>query len=174
MLEKVRERPYEELIRLQIAEKLGLARTYLAGAGRSSSLEAAGYLPSSQGWTAQPQTDPSVAGSASGMFSNAADLVRFIDAMFGGKLVSTHSLDSMLNPDGGAGLGLWPREFAGQTGYGHAGSADGFAAAVYHFPARGISIACTSNASELPLDDILTEVLSTIFVRGHRPPTKIE
>jgi D-alanyl-D-alanine carboxypeptidase len=174
VLEKVYERPYDELIRRQIADKLGLARTYQAGAGRSSSLEATGYLREAQGWIAQPQSDPSVAGSASGIYSNATDLVRFIDGLFAGKLVSAQSLDSMSNQDGGASLGLLPREFAGQAGYGQTGNADGFAAAVYHFPARGLSIACTSNALDLRMDDILTEVLSTIFVRGYRPTMKAD
>jgi CubicO group peptidase (beta-lactamase class C family) len=174
VLEKVYERPYDELVRRQIAEKLGLARTYQAGAGRSSSLEATGCLRGEHGWMAQPQSDPSVAGGASGIYSNATDLVRFIDGLFAGKLVSAHSLDSMRGQESDTPLGLWPREFSGQSGYGNSGNADGFAAAVYHFPARGLSIAVTSNALDLPMDDILTEVLSTIFLRGYRPPSQIK
>ncbi len=45
---------------------------------------------------------------------------------------------------------------------------DGFTAAVYHFPARGISIAWMSNASALPAKDILDEVLADHF--RARPP----
>lgn len=173
LLEKVRDRPCEELIRSQIAEKLGLARTYMAGAGRSSSLEAMGYLPSVTGWAPQPQTDPSVAGAAEGMYSNAADLVRFIDALFAGKLVSEQSLASMRGEDGEPGLGMMRQEVAGQTGFGQTGSADGFTAAVYHFPGRNLSIAITSNATEIPVSVILAEAINSLYVRGYKPPAKL-
>ncbi len=173
LVETVRDRPCEALIRQQIAEKLGLARTYMAGAGRSSSLEAMGYLPSAAGWAPQPQTDPSVAGAAAGMYSNAADLVRFIDALFAGKLVSEQSLASMRGEDGEPGLGLPRQEIAGQTGFGQAASADGFAAAVYHFPDRNISIAITSNATDIPIGTILTEAVNSLYLRGYKPPAKL-
>ena len=79
----------------------------------------------------------------------------------------------MRDQGGGSGLGLWPYLVADQAGFGQAGENDGFAAALYHFPTRGISIAWMSNASALPAKDILEELLETIFVRSHRPPTTI-
>ena len=173
VLEKIHERPYDELVRRQIVEKLGLARTYQAGSGRSSTLEAAAYLPSPQGWIAQPQTDPSVAGGASGLFSNAVDLVRFMDALLAGKLVSGQSLASMRGLEGEPGLALVARQVGDQAGFGSSDSADGFGAAVYHFPARGLSIACTSNASELPFDAVIAEILNSLLVRGYKPPAKL-
>jgi D-alanyl-D-alanine carboxypeptidase len=173
VLEKVHERPYEELVRRQIVEKLGLARTYVAGAGRSSTLEATAYLPSAQGWVPQAQTDPSVAGGASSLFSNAVDLVRFMDALLAGKLVSGQSIASMRGEEGAPGLGLVPRQIADQAGFGSSDSADGFGAAVFHFPARGLSIACTSNASELPFDEVVAGILNAMLVRGYKPPAKL-
>lgn len=169
VLEKVHERPYPDLVRRQIVEKLGLARTYVPGSGRSSTLEAASYLPTAQGWAPQAQTDPSVAGGASGLFSNAVDLVRFMDALFGAKLVSAQSLSSMRGEEGEPGLGMSTRQVADLTGYGRADAADGFYAAVYHFPARGITFACTSNASSLPMEKVFDEMLAALLVRGHRP-----
>ena len=173
LVETVRDRPCEALIRQQIAEKLGLARTYVAGAGRASTLEAIGYLPSAAGWVPQQPTDPSVAGASAGMFSNAVDLVRFIDALFAGKLVSAQSLASMRGEDGEPGLGLPRQEIAGQTGFGQAASTDGFSAAVYHFPDRNLSIAITSNATDIPLDSLLAEAINSLYVRGYKPPSKL-
>jgi D-alanyl-D-alanine carboxypeptidase len=173
VLEKIHERPYADLVRRQIVEKLGLARTYQAGAGRTSTLEAAAYLPSPQGWIVQAQTDPSVAGGASGLFSNAVDLVRFMDALLAGKLVSEQSIASMRGEENEPGLGFAARHVADQAGFGRSDSAEGFGAAVYHFPARGLSIACTSNASELPFDEVVAEILNALLVRGYRPPAKL-
>lgn len=173
LVETVRDRPCEELVSRQIAGKLGLARTYVAGAGRSSSLEAMGYLPSAAGWVPQPQSDPSVAGGATGMYSNAADLVRFIDALFAGSLVSAQSLASMRGEDGEPGLGLARLEIAGQAGYGQADEADGFATAVYRFPERSLTIAITSNATDIPVTQILNEAVQSLYVRGYKPPAKL-
>ena len=155
-----------------IAGKLGLSRTYFAGTS-SSTLESLPYLHTSTGWVAQAQTDPSVAGGARGVMSTPVELTRIMDSLLAGTLVSAHSLASMRDQSGGSGLGLWPYQVAGQAGFGQAGNSDGFAAALYHFPARGISIAWMSNASALPAKDILDEILETIFVRSHRPPTTI-
>ena len=169
VLEKIYERPYAELVRRRIADKLGLVRTYHAGAGRFSSLEALGYLPSGAGWALQPQTDPSVAGGATGMYSNATDLARFADALFARKLISDQSVRNLGGIDGEPGLGISRRELGGQIALGTAGAADGFFAAVYYFPDRGFTFACTSNASALPMEPLVDEMLLSLLVRGHRP-----
>jgi len=172
MLEKVHGRSYDDLILRHIAGKLGLSRTYLVGTS-SSTLESLPYLHTSAGWVVQPQTDATVAGGASGVMSTPAELTRIMDSVFAGSLVSAHSLASMRDQGAGSGLGLWPYQVADQTGFGQSGGSDGFAAAVYHFPGRGISLAWMSNASALPTKDILDEFLKTIFVRGHQPPAMI-
>jgi D-alanyl-D-alanine carboxypeptidase len=169
VLEKVYEKPYDEIVRRQIIDKIGLPRTYYAGQGIAD-LESISYVFAPQGWVAQPDTDPTIHGGAGGMVSSAADLVRLIDTLFAGKILTVHSLESMRNQDGGSGMGLWPYEVAGQTGYGHGGRIDGFRACVYYFPAKNISIAYTTNASVLSMDEIVDEVLKLIFERG-KPPT---
>jgi hypothetical protein len=130
-------------------------------------------IPSVAGWVAQQQTDPTVAAGARGVMSTPAELTRIMDSVFAGSLVSAHSVASMRDQGAGSGLGLWPYQVADQTGFGQAGGSDGSAAAVYHFPGRGISLAWMSNASALPTKDILDELLKTILVRGHQPPTTI-
>ena len=173
VLEKVYDRSYGEIVRRQISDKLGLQRTYLAGTGRTS-LESVSYEPDLDGsWGQVPDSDPSVHGGAAGMVSTAADLVRFIDALFAGKLVTQQSLTSMLNQDDDSGMGLWPYDVAGQSGFGHRGRIEGFRACVYHFPQRKLSIAVTTNASLVPIDELADEVLATIFERGHQPPALV-
>jgi D-alanyl-D-alanine carboxypeptidase len=170
VLEKVYDRSYDEIVIRQIAAKLGIARTYYAGSGIAS-LESKSYKFAPSGWMPQADTDPSIHGGAGGMVSTAGDLVRFIDALFAGQLVSGHSLESMRNQDGGSGMGLWPYSIAGRTAYGHGGLIEGFRACVYHFPESGISIAYTTNASVLSMDEIVDEALTLVFERGHKPPT---
>jgi CubicO group peptidase (beta-lactamase class C family) len=170
MLEKVYERSYDDIMRRHITDKLGLARTYYAGTGNAN-LESIAYQRTPGGWVAVIGTDPSIDGGAGGMLSAPTDLVRVMDALFTGKLVSAQSLESMRNQDGGSGMGLWPYEIAGQKGLGVTGDGEGFHTRLYYFPERNLSIAYTSNAVALPVDEIVKETLLTIFERGHRPST---
>jgi D-alanyl-D-alanine carboxypeptidase len=173
MLEKVYGRSYGEIVRRQISDKLGLQRTYLAGTGKAS-LESLSYQPNLNGsWGQVADSDPSIHGGAAGMVSTSLDLVRFIDALFAGKLVTQQSLTSMLNQDDDSGMGLWVYDVAGQSGFGHRGRIEGFRACVYHFPQRKLSIAVTTNASLLPIDELVDEVLATLFERGHQPPALV-
>ncbi|HET9863935.1 MAG TPA: serine hydrolase domain-containing protein [Steroidobacteraceae bacterium] len=163
VLEKVRERSYDELL-LRGIGKLGLARTYFAGS-QSSSLESLAYAPSPAGWTSIPPSDPSVLGGAAGVMSNAGDLVQVVDALFAGKLVSARSLETMREGP----VALLPVKMAGIPGVGLEGGVDGFSAAVYYFPDRRLSIAFTSNGSTVPARAILEEVVATVTRRGHAP-----
>jgi D-alanyl-D-alanine carboxypeptidase len=169
VLEKVRERSFDEILQRQISARLGLARTYYAGGGIAS-LESISYRSSPSGWVVQAPTDPSILGGAGGLISNPADLATFIDALFSGKIVSEHSLASMRGQDGGPAMGLWPYTVAGQTGLGHRGDIEGFRACVYYFPEKKIAFSYATNAPVLPMDEIVDESLSLLFERGRKPP----
>jgi CubicO group peptidase (beta-lactamase class C family) len=162
-------KPYAELVRTRIIDKLGLARTYYGQRMNSLRHEALSYEWKPGGWVPAAQTDAALYLGAAGMVSSPADLVRFIDALFGGKLVSPTSLDSMRGTNGAA-LGLPPLELAGRKAHGHAGRIDGYGACVYHFPDSGISVSYASNASVLPPDELVEEVVALIFDRARRPP----
>ena len=170
VLEKIYERSYDDIVRRQITSKLGLVRTYYAGTGGSSTLESISYQATPDGWRAEVDRDPSIDGGAGGMVSNATDLVTFMDAVFTGKLVTPYSLESMRDQSGGSGIGLWPRTLAGNSALGESGNIGSFNACVYHFPDKKISIAWTSNASRVPMDEILEEALRLIFEKGRKPP----
>lgn len=170
VLEKIYERPYDEILQRQIAAKLGLSRTYYAGTGIAG-LESVSYVFTPGGWVAQVPTDPSIHGGAGGIVATPADLVRFIDAMFARRVVTAQSLETMRNQDGGSGMGLWPYFVAGQTGFGHGGNIEAFRSGVYHFPDSRISISYATNASVLSMDEIVDESMSLIFERGRKPPT---
>jgi CubicO group peptidase (beta-lactamase class C family) len=162
VLEKVHERSYDDIVRRQIANKLGLVRTYYAGTSTMTTLEAAAYRWTAEGWRREVEPDPSVDGGDGGLVSNATDLVAFMDALFAGKVVSKYSLGNMRGEDGAPGIGLHPAQIAGHAGFGERGSVGAFNAAVYHFPDEKISIAWTGNASRVPMDQILDDVLELI------------
>jgi CubicO group peptidase (beta-lactamase class C family) len=167
VIEKVREKSYDELLRAQITSKLGLARTYFAGAGTATTLEARSYRWTPQGWQVLPDDDPTVAGGASGVISNAGDLVTFMDAMFASKIVTSYSLASMRDDEGtGAGIALRKNSLAGQTAWGESAQVAAYETAVWHLPDRKITIAWTGNAARVPMDQVLDETLARVFKRA--------
>jgi D-alanyl-D-alanine carboxypeptidase len=166
VLEKVQGRSYDEILRRGI-DKLGLARTYFAGTQRST-LESTAYREAPEGWVAIEASDPTVLGGAAGVVSNAGDLVQFMDALFAGKLVSAQSLATLRGAETSARVALQSQEIAGQAAEGLQGNADGFSAAVYHFPARQLSISFTGNAAAMPAQEIIEQALTAIIRRGYK------
>lgn len=170
VLEKIHERPYADIVARQISSKLALVRTYCAGSGSSTSLESISYRWTPDGWRPETNPDPSIDGGAGGMISNATDLVTFMDALFAGRVVSPDNVASMRGEDGAPGFGLQAVEIAGAAGFGARGAIDSFNAAVFHFPDRRLSISWTSNASRMPMEDILGEVVSIALGEARKAP----
>jgi D-alanyl-D-alanine carboxypeptidase len=162
VLEKIHERSYDDILRREIANKLGLVRTYVAGTGGATTLEAISYQWTPEGWRPVAANDPTVDGAASGLVSNATDLVTFMDALFAGKVVTMYNLGAMRGDEDARPIGFRPAEISGHAGFGETGTTAAFEAAVYHFPAGKISIAWTGNASRVPMDQILGEVMKLI------------
>ncbi len=169
IVEKVHEQRYADLVRRQIANRVGLMRTYLPDDSRPSPLESRSYYSTESGWKPDAEVDPRAYLGAGGLVSSPADLVRFLDALFAGKLLTAQSLATMRGSDGEPGAGLVPWTAAGRTGYGQSGAIDHHATWIWHSPETGISIAVTTNASTVPLEEIVDEVLALIFERGHKP-----
>jgi D-alanyl-D-alanine carboxypeptidase len=169
VLEKVREKPYDDILAQRISSKLGLARTVYGLTAKPANRMALSYKFTPNGWVADAQTDPELFGGAGGVISNAEDLVRIIEALFGGRLVSAQSLATMRSQEGGSGIGLWPYDVAGERGLGHGGAIESYRSCVFYFPDRGIAISYTGNGQLLAMAEIVDETLATVFDRGHRP-----
>jgi D-alanyl-D-alanine carboxypeptidase len=166
ILEKVHDRPYADVVGKQILDRVGLRRTEIpvaASAGLS-------YEFGPTGWKADEPTDVGLHGGAGGLTSTPTDLVRFVDALFGGRLVGAQSLASMRDQGTGTGMGLWSYTVAGQTGYGHGGAIEAFRACVFHFPDKRITIAFATNAPLLSMSEIVDESLALAFDPKRKPP----
>ena len=168
VLEKVYEKPYGEIVRQQVIDKLGLGRT-LYGAPADGALPVS-YEFRSGSWLTVEPTDPELHGGAGALLSTPSNLVRFMDALTTGRLVSVHSLASMREQTGGSGMGLWSYDAAGQNGFGHGGAIEAFRACVYHFPDKRLSIAYTTNAPVLAMSEIVDESLALVFEPRRQPP----
>ena len=98
---------------------------------------------------------------AGGIVSTAADLTRFSDALFGGRLLGSQSLDMMKTIIGQFGMGLFQIPFYDRTGYGHTGGIDGFSSVFAFFGDGNISYALTSNGTNFNNNNISIAVSYT-------------
>lgn len=161
ILEKRFQKPYAQLLKEYITEPAGLQNTRLGGKIIPENNECKSYRFDGE-WKLESETDISIPLGAGGVISTPTDLVRFSEALFGGKLLSEESLEQMKTTKENFGMGLIQIPFYSQSGLGHGGGIDGFASIFCHFPKTNLSYALTSNGANYNINDISIAVLSAI------------
>lgn len=101
--------------------------------------------------------------TAGGMISSSQDLVRFLDALFSGDLLSEASLTAMLDTHSGGGtyaLGI----YRANGRWGHDGGIAGYLSAAFHGPITGVSVAVLTNrfGADAPQADALAPTLAAL------------
>lgn len=169
ILEKIHKKPYAGIVMDQITEPLGLTNTYSGGRINTNDNECNSYR-FMENWILEPETDPSIPLGAGGIVSTPVDLVKFSDALFGGKLIAEKSLQQMKMLKENFGIGLFQIPFYEYIGYGHTGGIDGFTSVFSYFPDAKISYAMTSNGTNFNNNDISIAVLSAFFNKPFEIP----
>jgi len=162
IIEKITGHSYANELKKRIISKIGLTDTYYGGKTNSANNEAYSFVYNG-GWQQQPETDMSIPGGAGGIVSTPTDLVKFIEALFGGKLVSQSSLDQMQNIRENYGMAMLTIPFNEKTSYGHGGSIDSFLSMVSYFPEDKVAVAYISNGAVYAPNDVMIGVLSIYF-----------
>ncbi|WP_163716831.1 serine hydrolase domain-containing protein [Mangrovibacterium lignilyticum] len=169
ILEKIDGEPYADLLTKYITKPLGLTNTFFGGKIDPSNNECYSYKPG-DGWKLEEETDLSIPMGAGSIVSTPSDLVRFSDALFGGKLLTSESLEQMETMTDGFGFGLFQFPFYDKKGFGHTGGIDGFTSLFTHFPDGNVSYALTSNGSSMNNNDISIAVLSAAYNKPFELP----
>ncbi|HZY35475.1 MAG TPA: serine hydrolase domain-containing protein [Mucilaginibacter sp.] len=169
IIEKITDKPYAEELKQRITSPIGLANTYYGGKANINNNEAWSYQFSGQ-WTQQAETDMSIPGGAGAIVSTPADLDKFIEALFGGKLISSASLEEMKTMKDTFGMAMFIIPFYEKQGYGHNGGIDGFTSLLIYFPADKLAIAYTSNGAVSTTNDVIVGALSIYFNRPFTIP----
>lgn len=169
IVEKSLGKPYKVLVDELIAKPAGLKNTAMGGKIDTRKNECKSYKFVGE-WNVEPETDISVPLGAGGIVSTPSDLVRFSDALFGGKLVWKESLEQMQTINGQYGMGLFKIPFYDKTGFGHTGGIDGFSSVFRHFADGNISYAMISNGTNFNYNNISIAVLSAAFGKDFEIP----
>lgn len=170
ILETAYQKTYAKLLEEKITKPLGLNNTYFGKAIDPANKEAYSYV-FAENFVKDAETDMSVPTGAGAVVSTTGDLLKFANALFGGKVVSAASLEKMMKMTDGYGYGLFSVPFNGLTGYGHTGGIDGFTSALYHFPENKTTYVMLSNGSAFDSNRIAIAALSAATGKDFDIPT---
>jgi D-alanyl-D-alanine carboxypeptidase len=176
IVERIAGRPFEQVLEERILRPLGLRDTAMARQARIVPRLAPTYYwrGPAQGWMNDLPVYFENWDSAGGMYSTAADLLHFADALFGGRLVSAGALAAMLRPGlDDYGLGLWSYSFtAGGRAHRVAkrpGSIMGANAQLYRLIDERTTVVILANTNRADLDDFVQKI-GLRLVSGPRSP----
>jgi D-alanyl-D-alanine carboxypeptidase len=173
ILEKVTGKPYEQALEERITSKIGLRDTYMTtGNIDVSKNEALTYIHFGGDWKPVAETHASILFSAGAIVSTPADLAKFIQALFDGRIVSKESLNLMktIRDGEGMGMGMEPFTFAAKTFYGHTGGADNYGAWLAYLPEEKLAVAYTTNAKIYPVGKIVSGVVDIYYNKPFEIP----
>ena len=170
IVEKLTKMPYAQALQKRIFAKAGLQNTYYGGKIDPKKQEALSYETSGAGWQLSPETDMSIPAGAGALVSTPTDLDRFLEALFGGKLVSAGSLAAMQDIRDGYGRALMQAPFGSKKGYGHTGGIDAFRSVALYFPDDKLAVALCSNGGSFSPNDALIGALSIYFGQPYKLP----
>ena len=164
-------------MRQRFIAPLGLSATWFASEETvPAGILAHGYSDLDDSGSLQDATgEPDVLGGDDGaMVSNAADLLRWGQALFGGHVLAKSQLDEMLSfvtpseensaPGSGYGLGVERFPYAGLILYGHTGSVPGYNSILLYEPTTQTTIVLALNSD--PVDDALLDILVERVIRA--------
>ncbi len=170
IVEKLTKMPYAQALQKRVFARAGLQNTYYGGKIDPKKQEAFSYETSGGGWKLSPETDMSIPAGAGALVSTPTDLDRFLEALFGGKLLSASSLAAMQDIRDGYGRAIMQAPFGSKKGYGHTGGIDAFRSMALYFPGDKLAVALCSNGGSFSPNDVLIGALSIYFGKPYKIP----
>ncbi len=169
IVEKLRKDSYEKILQKYICTKAGLSDTHYGGKTDPSKNETYSYSYTGE-WDRMPETDMSIPHGAGAIVSTPTDLVKFISALFDGKLVSKASTDRMLVISDGMGSGIQKFPYENKIVYGHGGGIDGFSSILVYVPEERLAVAYCSNGTIYSVNSILLYTLNNYYGKHDKLP----
>lgn len=158
IIEKISGKSYQQVLNERILTGIGSQNTYFENESDTTRRESRSYSYSMFSWTEQ-QDDVAVNHSGAGaLVSTPVDLIRFIDELFAGNLVSDRSLQEMTSFMGDYGMGMFAFNYSNEVAYGHEGRINEYYTTLIHFPDSDLSIAYVTNGVVYPPNDIINYI----------------
>jgi CubicO group peptidase (beta-lactamase class C family) len=172
--EKSEKKEFADILRERICEPCAIRHTYYGSKISGERNEARSYTRKGKEWIISTETDMSIPSGAGAIVSTPSDLNVFLNCLFKGDLASTVSLETMMELQDGFGMGMFVAPFYDKKAYGHTGGIDGFQSNAFLFPEENVSVAYTTNAASMAVNNILIGVLSIYFGKDYEFPVFTE
>lgn len=170
ILEDIHRKSFAEILDRGIVKPLKLKNTVIFDEIDSKQKEAKSYTYNG-GWVLEKETHPSIPMGAGAIQSTAEDLVLFAEGLFGGKLISEHSLTQMQEIQEGYGRGMFSFPYYEKKSMGHTGGIDGFRSMLGYFPEEKVAIVTLSNGLNWNNNDVLLATLNGYFGKEVQIPS---
>jgi CubicO group peptidase (beta-lactamase class C family) len=157
IISKVSGKPYDVYLKETFFDPLKMENTGVHYAGIKLQNEAKGYARNNSKFDEAINWDMSWAGAAGAMYSTVDDLLKWNDALYGGKVLNEKSLNAALTPatlkNGEQppmqyGYGLIMGKFRGKDIISHGGGLHGFITQLAYYPKEKLTVVMFSNIGE--------------------------
>jgi CubicO group peptidase (beta-lactamase class C family) len=121
---------------------------------------AQGHVMGPEGLSAARFIDPSVPYSSGGIYSTSGDLLKWVSALYGGKVLQPGDLQEMLTPyknHYGLGVTIEPGAGGGEV-YSSGGGIDGFNTRVVYLPHSKLALIVLSNVGGESADELVSDL----------------
>lgn len=181
IIEKVTGMTYEEALKKNILEPLGMKDTGYDWSEVIVMKRAAGYDKNFSGYKNTPYVDMSLPYSAGSLYSTVEDILIWDKALQTDKLLSNKWKEELFKPRADAFGGKYAfgwilqkkkigsEEFDVVT---HGGSINGFNTINYIVPKKGQAVILFSNASAAPLNEMADKIIDILNGEEVKPPLK--
>lgn len=148
VVELVSGRDYGAFVQENIFKPLGMSDSGYDSNTALIPQRASGYVPGPDGLLNAPYIDMHVPHGAGGLYSTPADLHRWTQGLFGGKLMSPASLAKMTTPyKEDYAFGLDVRTVNGRKVISHNGGIEGFNSDLAYYPESKVTIVVLANVN---------------------------
>lgn len=181
IIEKVSGQPYEEYVQERLFDALGMADSYYCSENAIRTNRAHGYDGGPDGLQRKGYLDHTWPYAAGSLCSTAGDLVKWNQALHGGRVVSEASYRAMTTPlplrDGTQleyAMGLAVRERAGARVIAHNGGINGFLSAGRYYPDEELIIVVLQNSTGPQDPGSLADVLAELILGPVPDPVAVD
>jgi len=159
LIEKISGQTYEDFIQESIFTPLGMKESGYDSNIRLIPQRASGYSPSPKGPVNAEFIHMSIPHAAGALYSTTEDLLRWTQALFGGKLLSPASLEKMTTPfKNDYAFGLEVRTSNGRRVINHGGGIEGFNTTLAYHPETKLTIAVLANLNGPAVGEIANKL----------------
>src|SRR5690606_2861531 len=146
IIEKITGKTFAENLQERIVKKADLVNTYYKTSNTDTSVkESYSYIYSGTNWEQMPEWKNETAFAAGAIISTPADLTRFMNNLFEGKLINKKSLEIMTTLKEGYGAGLLQAPFGDRKFYTHTGGIENFRSVVGYNTSEKMGISLIVN-----------------------------